>query len=191
MSTPEDLLAVWFADGPDAFRGAWFTADPVQDEALRARFGSLAEQAAGGTLGHLAGTPSGALALCLLLDQLPRNLHRGAAQAFAGDPAARQVARDAVLRDRHDRALAPMQRVFLYLPFEHSEDLADQDLSVALFEGLRDDARHAAMDGTIAYAWRHRRVVRRFGRFPHRNAALGRATTPAEAAFLVGNPHGF
>ncbi len=191
MSTPDDLLAFWFADGPDAVRDAWFRPDPAFDDALRTRFGALAEAAAGGDLAPLAATPTGALALCLLLDQLPRNLHRDDARAYAADPLAREVARAAVLRDAHDRALTSVGRIFLYLPFEHSEAMADQDLSVALFEGLRDDPRHAMPGKTIPFAWAHRAVIRRFGRFPHRNAALGRADAPGEAAFLAGHGRGF
>lgn len=191
MSTPGDLLAFWFADGPDTMRKAWFTVDPAFDESLRARFSGLSEAAAEGRLNGLAATPAGALALCLLLDQLPRNLHRGSARSFSTDAAAREVARGAVLRDRHDLALTTVQRVFLYLPFEHSEDLADQDLSVALFEGLRDDPRHAAPDGTIAYAWQHRAVIARFGRFARRNAALGRESTDAERAYLATSARSF
>jgi uncharacterized protein (DUF924 family) len=90
-----------------------------------------------------------------------------------------------VLQRRYDLALTSVQRPFLYLPFEHSEDMADQDLSVALFEGLRDDPRHARPGGAIDYAWRHRVVIQRFGRFPHRNAALGRTSTPGEEAWLA------
>ena len=90
-----------------------------------------------------------------------------------------------VLRHRLDLALPPTARVFLYLPFEHGEAMADQDLSVTLFEGLRDDPEHARPGGTIAYAWAHRAVIARFGRFPHRNAALGRESTPAESAWLA------
>jgi uncharacterized protein (DUF924 family) len=95
------------------------------------------------------------------------------------------VARRAVLRDRFDLALPTTARTFLYLPFEHGEEMRDQDLSVALFEGLRDDPAHARPDSTIDYAWRHRAVIRRFDRFPHRNAALGRESTPEEAAWLA------
>jgi len=95
------------------------------------------------------------------------------------------VARAAVLGRRFDLALTPTERCFLYLPFEHAEDPADQDLSVALFEGLRDDPVHARPGGPIAYAWAHRAVIRRFGRFPHRNAVFGRESTPAEQAWLA------
>lgn len=179
------LLGFWFADGPDTFRKAWFTKDDAFDAACREGFGTLVVPAREGRLDGWAATAEGALALLLLLDQFPRNLFRGSAEAFASDAHARAVAREAVLARHLDRALRPAQRIFLYLPFEHSEEAADQDLSVALFEGLRDLREHAAPNGTIDYAWRHRAVIRAFGRFPHRNAVLGRATTRAEEAWLA------
>ena len=181
----DSLLHAWFQGEPDTWRAAWFKADPDFDAALRRDFGALAEACAAGQHAEWAATPEGALALCLALDQLPRNLHRGTAAAFAADERARAVARQAVVARGLDRALPPMQRIFLYLPFEHSEAMEDQDLSVTLFEGLRDDPRCAAPGASIDYAWRHRAVIERFGRFPHRNAALGRASTPAEQAWLA------
>ena len=186
MSTDADrLLAFWFADGEHAFRQAWFRKDDAFDAACRDGFGTLVVPARDGALDAWAETPRGALALLLLLDQFPRNLFRGSAEAFASDAHARAVARRAVLDRGFDLALSPTARLFLYLPFEHGEALADQDLSVALFEGLRDIPAHAAPQGTIDYAWRHRVVIQRFGRFPHRNAALGRESTPAEQAWLA------
>jgi uncharacterized protein (DUF924 family) len=184
MTDIERLLAFWFADGPEAWRQAWFVKDEGFDAACRDGFGALVVPAREGALDAWAATPKGALALMLLLDQFPRNLFRGSAEAFASDGHARAVARHAVLRDRFDLALTPVERIFLYLPFEHGEAQQDQDLSVALFEGLRDVAAMRAPGGTIDYAWRHRAVIRRFGRFPHRNAALGRDSTPAERAWL-------
>jgi uncharacterized protein (DUF924 family) len=187
----KDVLDVWFSDGPDSARPVWFRRDDAFDAELRSRFAALLDPAREGELDDWAGTPDGALALLLLLDQLPRNLHRGTSRAFAADAHARRIARHAVM-DRHlDLHLTPTQRVFLYLPFEHAEDRAAQDLSVALFEGLRDHPVHAAPDGSIAYAWRHRDVICRFGRFPHRNAVLGRASTPAEEAYLAQPGAGF
>jgi uncharacterized protein (DUF924 family) len=180
-----DILAFWFADGPDTFREAWFKRDDAFDATIRERFGAMIDPARDGAFDGWAGTAEGALALAILLDQFPRNTRRGGAAAFACDAKALDVARDAVLARRLDLALAPTQRIFLYLPFEHSEAMADQDISVALFEGLRDDARMAKPDGTIDYAWRHRVVIQRFGRFPHRNAALGRESTAAEQAWLA------
>jgi uncharacterized protein (DUF924 family) len=184
MTDADRLLAFWFADGPDAYRKAWFVKDDAFDAACRDGFGALVVPARDGALDGWAATPKGALALLLLLDQFPRNLFRGSAEAFASDPHARAIARQAVLRDRFDLMLTPTERIFLYLPFEHGEAMADQDLSVALFEGLRDVAAMRAPGSTIDYAWRHRVVVRRFGRFPHRNAVLGRASTPEEQAWL-------
>lgn len=185
MTSPADILRFWFEGDHMRFRAHWFRPDEAFDAAIRARFAGLPEAARDGALDAWAAIPGGALALAIVLDQFPRNLHRGRAEAYACDARARAVARQAVLRDRHDLKLTPTERVFLYLPFEHSEDMADQDLSVALFEGLRDIPAHRAPGGTIDYAWRHWRVIRRFGRFPHRNAALGRESTPAEAAWLA------
>jgi uncharacterized protein (DUF924 family) len=187
----QDVLAFWFADGPDAFREAWFTKNPAFDEAIRARFGALVTPAREGALDGWAATPEGALALFLVLDQFPRNLHRGSAEAFASDAHALDLARRCVIGQRMDLVLTPTQRVFLYLPFEHAEEMAAQDQSVALFEGLRDHPAHARPDGTIDYAWRHRAVIARFGRFPHRNAVLGRESTPAELTYLAQPGAGF
>ena len=184
MSAADDILAFWFAEGPETFRKAWFFKDPAFDAEIATRFGTLVVPAREGALDSWATTPQGALVLLILLDQFPRNLFRGSAEAFTSDPHARNIARQAVLRDGFDRALAPAERIFLYLPFEHGEAMADQDLSVALFEGLRDHPVHARPNGTIDYAWRHRVAIQRFGRFPHRNAALGRDSTPAERAWL-------
>ena len=187
----KDVLDFWFSDGPDTFRMVWFTRDEGFDAAIRQRFGALLDPAREGALDGWTETPSGTLALLLVLDQFPRNLHRGTPRAFAADAKARVVAREAVVHRRQDLSLTPTQRVFLYLPFEHGEDMADQDLSVALFEGLRDSPAHRAPDGAIDYAWRHWQVIRRFGRFPHRNAVLGRASTPAETAYLAQPGAGF
>jgi len=185
------ILGFWFEGQRDQFRPAWFRRDDAFDAAIRDQFGALLPQAQAGALDGWAATPDGALALCILLDQFPRNLHRGSPLAFAGDAHARQIARAAVLRDRHDMALTPTERAFLYLPFEHSEAMADQDLSVTLFEGLRDHERARAPGGTIDYAWRHWLVIQRFGRFPHRNAALGRTNTAAEDHYLAQPGAGF
>jgi uncharacterized protein (DUF924 family) len=184
MSLTDDLLGFWFADGFDTWRKAWFVRDDAFDAAIAEKFGAATDAAAAGRHDGLAATPAGTLALLLLLDQFPRNLHRGHARAFAADPHARTIARAAITAQQ-DRALTPTQRVFLYLPFEHAEAMADQNLAVALFEGLRDIPAMARPDAAIDYAWRHRAVIQRFGRFPHRNAALGRDTTAEEAAFLA------
>nr|WP_283949725.1 DUF924 family protein [Limobrevibacterium gyesilva] len=178
----------WFQGEPNLFRrDPWFTKNEDFDAQCRTRFAVTAEAALDGTLDPWADTPAGTLALLIALDQFPRNIHRGTYMAFAGDAHARRIARGAVAGGV-DARLTPVQRVFLYLPFEHSEDLADQDLSVRLFEQLDGEAQLA---GCIDYAHRHRDVVRRFGRFPHRNAALGRASTAEEEAYLAEPGSGF
>jgi uncharacterized protein (DUF924 family) len=185
MMQATEVLRFWFAGDPTTHREVWFENDPTFDAAC----GDLAaarDLAKSGALDEWAETPQGGLALLILLDQLSRNLHRGTAEAFAADAKARTVAR-AMLARGFDQALTPVERMFVYLPFEHSEDLADQDLSVALFAAM-----DAAMDEDLLdYAVRHRDVIRRFGRFPHRNAALGRANTAEEAAYLAEPGAGF
>jgi len=187
----QELLDTWFADGPDSFRMAWFARDDAFDAMLRARFGHALLPAREGALDGWLSDAKGALALLLLLDQLPRNLHRGTAEAFASDAKARAAAREAIFTHRHHHALTPVEQTFLFLPFEHSESLADQELSVALFEGLRHDPRLGGPGGAVDYAWRHLDVIRRFGRFPHRNKALGRADTAEESAYLAEPGAGF
>lgn len=179
MSDPRiaDVLDFWLsAVGPKG----WFKADPAVDQEIAARFGALVAAAAAGALDDWAETRDGALALILLLDQFPRNLHRGAPGAFAADAQARAVAR-AALEAGFDRATPPSARHFFYLPFEHSEDLADQDLAVTLCA-----ERLAETPDALRHAELHRDLIRRFGRFPHRNAALGRTPTDAERAHLDG-----
>ena len=185
MNDAEAILAFWYAEGRDTYRPIWFQKNDSFDAEIRERFGALIRPAREGAFDAWAETPEGALALLILLDQFPRNVLRGSAEAFASDANARAIARVAVLEKRFDLKLGPYEKPFVYLPFEHSESLADQDLSVALFEGLRDIPHHARENGAIDYAWRHRVVIQRFGRFPHRNAALGRATTAEEAAYLA------
>lgn len=191
--TPDksSVLDFWFAGDRDTMQERWFRRDEAFDAAIRMQFGASLEPARDGAFDAWAEDAAGALALTILLDQFPRNLHRGSPLAFASDARARAVARRAVLERRLDLALAPTERCFLYLPFEHSEAMADQDISVALFEGLRDDPAHRAPDGTINYAWRHREVIARFRRFPHRNKVLGRQDTPTEALYLAQPGSGF
>lgn len=189
---PEDILAFWFGLPADADYGqartAWFRKDPAFDAAIRDRFLPAVEAALAGGLADWAATPAGALALLLILDQFPRNLFRGEARAFAGDARARTLA--ATVIDRGwDAGLLPVQRVFVYLPFEHSESLADQDRSITLFTALAEAV--PATDGYLDYAYRHREVILRFGRFPHRNAALGRPSTPEESTYLAKPGSGF
>ena len=185
MITAEEVLAFWFAGDPSARRKVWFEKDAGFD-AECARFAEALSAAKQGELDHWADTPRGALALVILLDQFSRNLFRGSPHAFAADPLARKQAGHAIARG-FDRQLGPVERIFLYLPFEHSEDLPDQDESVRLFAAL-----HGELGGdTLDYAERHREVIRRFGRFPHRNAVLGRTNTPAEEAYLAQPGAGF
>lgn len=184
MSLPDDardLLRFWFGPEPVS-RAEWFRKDPAFDEAIRQRFGATLERALAGELDGWAATPEGTLALLVLLDQFPRNLFRGQARAFAGDARALALAREAVARG-DDRSLHPVQRPFVYLPFEHAEDRAAQDESIRLFTALA--AESPAHADTLHWAHRHREVILRFGRYPHRNAALGRASTPEELAFLA------
>ena len=187
--TPEDVLTFWFGPpGSPALANAkrWFERDAAFDAEIAARFGELVKRAGAGELEAWRDTPTGALALVIVLDQFSRNLHRDSALAFANDPAARDVAKDVRARSL-DRALPPVLRAFLYLPYEHAEDLALQEESVALFAELRAEAPPELaeyLDETLDYARRHRDVIARFGRFPHRNRALGRASTPAEIEFL-------
>lgn len=191
-TTPADVLAFWFgqAGEPDYGlpRAAWFRKDPAFDEAIRQRFLPAVEAALAGRLAAWAGEPAGLLALLILLDQFTRNLFRNTAQAFAGDPPARRLAEQA-LASGWDRQLLPVQRVFAYLPFEHSETLADQERSLALFAALA--AEQSGYDGYLDYARRHHEVIARFGRFPHRNAALGRPDMPEEADYLAQPGSGF
>jgi uncharacterized protein (DUF924 family) len=178
------LIDFWFGPprSPHRFqqREVWFKVDPAFDRQCRDGFESLRQRAAAGDCADWAREAEPCLALILLFDQFPRNLFRGRADAFATDPQAREAARAALARG-FDRSLPATWRQFIYLPFEHSEDLADQELSVKLYAAL---ARDPAFAGTLGYAQRHHAIIARFGRFPHRNAALGRKSTPEEEAFL-------
>jgi uncharacterized protein (DUF924 family) len=179
-----DVLAFWF--GARA-RGLWFATDPAFDDDIRVRFGSLVDAVADEAFEPWILDGEGALAFTIVLDQFPRNLFRGSARAFAHDRRARQVAGRAIDAG-FDRA-APLDRqLFFYLPFEHSESLADQERSLVLFTrwaNAHQDAARAAADDELTYVRRHLETIRRFGRFPHRNAALGRTSTPDELEFLA------
>jgi len=165
------VLEFWFRG--DAERAEWFRKDPSFDDEIRARFLPLYEEAAGSALAAWRDSPRSCLALIVLLDQFPRNMFRDTARAFATDALALDAARHAVACG-HDRALRGVERTFVYLPFEHSESLADQERALELF------ASHANYE----WARRHWEIVKRFGRFPHRNAILGRENTAAETEFL-------
>jgi uncharacterized protein (DUF924 family) len=184
----EEILDFWFGPEPGARRAEWFRKDPDFDALIAARFGALVEAALAGELDAWMQQPRGALARLILLDQFTRNIHRGSARAFAGDAQALAAARD-ILAHGWDRGYLGVQRSFVYLPFEHAEDLAAQQQSMELFEQLgRDDP---AQQGLLEWARRHQEIIERFGRFPHRNAALGRASTEDELAFLAEPGSGF
>ena len=173
MTTPD---ASWNSGSADTSRPCWFSAPPEFDRECAAHALPLLDQAFAGALDHWLDSPRAALALVILLDQMPRNIHRGTAKAFAYDGKAREIAA-AAIEAGHDQGMTTDERTFLYLPFEHSENLADQERSMALFEAMGDAEK-------IDYALRHKVIIARFGRFPHRNRALGRESTAEELAFL-------
>lgn len=191
MTPVDEILEFWFGPEPEraqALRGtAWFKPDPAFDAELRRRFGALHERAAAGDLEHWREEPRACLALILALDQLPRNIFRGGARAFASDAKALELARHAIARG-FDRELPAAARMFLYLPFQHSEALADQRRSVELSEAMAEDPESG---DNLTYAKTHLEVIERFGRFPHRNALLGRRSTPEEEAYLAQPGAGF
>ncbi|WP_300645400.1 DUF924 family protein [Nocardioides sp.] len=190
---PESLLDVWFADagkGAEAIAARsrlWFSRDEAFDALLRERFHALPDRARDGELAAWRVAPRSALALVIALDQLPRNLFRDSARAFAYDDAALEVALDALERG-FDARLHSVEATFLYLPLEHAEDRALQARCVALFRALRDRAAPEVaehFDRFLSFAERHHAVVERFGRFPHRNRVLGRRSTPEEERYLA------
>lgn len=172
-ATSDEVIAFWREAGP----ARWFTADAAFDETCRQRFLLTHEAAARNDLTEWELRAEGALALCLLLDQMPRNMFRGTRRAYQTDPVALMVA-DRAIERKHDEAVDPAFRRFFYLPFMHSEELREQERSVALNEALGDE-------DSIKWARHHRDIIARFGRFPHRNAVLGRESTPEEVAFLA------
>jgi len=204
--TPEAVLEYWFADiddNPAALPGRmrlWFGSDrdttaeiAVRDASLAERFEPYMAARASGRLDDWAAGGRGRLALILLTDQFPRNIHRGTADAFALDAEARRLCLGG-LELGQDRGLGPFERVFFYLPLEHSESLEDQQRCVGLFTQLEQEAPTALRDtfsGFTRYAILHHDIVERFGRFPHRNKALGRSNTVEEASYLAGDSPGF
>ena len=182
----ETILQFWFgAEGSPEYllqRSEWFRKDPAFDAEIARQFGPVIDLALQGRTADWARSPRSALAQVLLLDQFTRNVFRDSARAFAGDARA-LVAAEAMVRSAQDQALPPLQRSFVYLPFEHSEQLSAQHESVRLFAALVQQA--PALQSMLDYAERHRDVIARFGRFPHRNAALDRASTPEEHSFLA------
>ena len=189
---PQPVLDFWFgAPGSAEFgtqRKLWFTKDADFDRALADRFGVSVERALRGELDAWATTASGALARILLLDQFTRNAFRGEKRAFAGDAQALAAA-GAMIGSRGDELLPPFMRVFVYMPFEHAEGMAMQDEAVRLFTRLA--AAAPEVEHMLDYAHRHRAVIERFGRFPHRNAILGRQSTAEELAFIARPGTGF
>jgi uncharacterized protein (DUF924 family) len=174
LATPAQVLDFWFSAGP----GKWFSKDDAFDAAIRERFLPVYEAAAAGRLTDWEASAEGALALIIVLDQFPRNMFRGSPRTFAADALALAVAKRAIVRG-FDKELGLPKRNFFYLPFMHAENLADQEQCVAL-------SREAGDPNTLKYAEQHADIIRRFGRFPHRNPMLGRTTTPEEQAFLAG-----
>ena len=191
--TAASVIAFWLGPSPTEFHAAkmasrrWYAADDKLDRDMRRKFGNAIEQARTGALSGWQETADGALALVILLDQFTRNVYRGTAAAFSGDGLGREVAISA-LDKGFDRALPIPGRLLLYHPFEHSEDRQDQQRSVALFAGLVAESPsewREYIDSFLRYARAHQEVIERFGRFPHRNVALGRESTPAEREWLA------
>lgn len=176
MSSPHDVIECWLRHGPEA----WFSRNEALDAEIEADYADLHFKASRCELSDWEETPEGTLALLLLLDQFPRNLFRGSAHSYATDPLARTTAHRALAKG-FDKRVEPVLRPFFYLPFEHSEEMEDQKFSVSLFEKHRDETGDAE---PLKWAIVHLELIDRFGRFPHRNAALGRQTTAEEQAYL-------
>ncbi len=193
MAAVDEILHYWFGDNDDDLQvlnnygKLWFGKDHQLDREIKGRFGDLVGKAnREGVLEGEEPAPKRSLATILLLDQFTRNIYRGEARAFASDPVALKLALEA-LKLGYDRLLRPIERVFLYLPLEHSEELAHQNRSVELFAQLKREVpeqQQAAFDGFLDYAIRHQLIIERFGRFPHRNQVLGRESTAEEIKFL-------
>jgi uncharacterized protein (DUF924 family) len=188
-TSAEHVLAFWFGCGEEYGRRhkRWFDKDPALDEEVRRRFAGLVDELATGAHRDWLYAARTCLARIVALDQFPRHIHRGAPGAFAADALALEAARHAVASG-YDAAMLPVERLFAYLPFEHSESLADQQLACELMRPL---AQFPETQDALRYAEAHRAIVARFGRFPHRNAILGRPSTAAEAAYLEEPGSGF
>ncbi|MEM9173386.1 MAG: DUF924 family protein [Pseudomonadota bacterium] len=190
------VLELWFRDrehdtlGLDARMQFWFGEDAELDIKIRHQFGAVIKQAADGALDHWATTASGRLALIIVLDQFRRNVYRGEPEAFSHDKAALKLCVEGAITG-HDQALTPLQRVFFYMPMQHIESLKVQNKSVAVFRKLAEEVSGTEADTfqTVAdFAELHRDIVEQFGRFPHRNAILGRESTPTELEYLEDGP---
>lgn len=192
MSDIDSVLRFWFGNAErdaDVFReaaGRWFKKDEAFDAEIRRQFGDLHAKAAAGKLGEWAESPRGRLALIIVLDQFSRNLYRNDPRAFSCDDRALGLAREGI-EAGDDTQLRVVERSFFYMPFMHSENLQDQERCIELFENLLSEAPEdcrASIQNNVKYARAHRDIVARFGRFPHRNAALGRQSTAEETEFL-------
>jgi uncharacterized protein (DUF924 family) len=184
MRLVDEIHEFWFGAGPLVFRDAWFEKDPAFDAAIRARFGTAVEAAVVGRFPEGVESPRGGLATVLLLDQFTRNIWRDTPRAFCGDVSALALA-SRMVEAGQDRLLHPIERCFAYLPFEHAETLPEQERSVALYTALAAENAHDKSVDLVDYAERHAAIIRRFGRFPHRNRILGRTSTTEESAFLA------
>ena len=173
MPNAHEILDFWFAE---EMRTKWFASTPQLDATIRNQYERVWEAAMRGELEDWLGSPPGCLALTIILDQFPLNMFRGTPKSFASESKSRDVARHAIELG-YDKQIDTAHLAFLYMPFMHSENLADQDLSVQLFEA-------AGLEKNLRFAQHHREIVRRFGRFPHRNAILGRVSTAEELDYL-------
>jgi uncharacterized protein (DUF924 family) len=192
LETQESIKEFWFGNNTDDAATAqaqaklWWSKDDAQDRLITQRFATMTAQAGSGLLGAWLATAAGRQALILLCDQFPRNMYRNTPQSFAFDAKALQIAKDG-LALQMDQQLRPIERVFFYLPLEHSEALADQEHAVRLFDALVKQSQpehQTVFQNFLNFAIRHRDVIARFGRFPHRNAILGRVSTDEEVQFL-------
>jgi uncharacterized protein (DUF924 family) len=199
LATPDDILEYWFADAARDARAAaermpfWFRSSGEHDREITERYTATLAAAADGSLSHWETQPHTALALVIVLDQFPRNIHRGTPAAFAHDAEALSVARHGV-REGWLAGLTTIEQGFFVMPFQHCEDLAGQRESVTLFERIAHEASpewRSLAEGMVRYARLHLELIERFGRFPHRNAILGRASTPDEVEFLKSNTESF
>ncbi len=187
MSRVDEILSFWFGEPQDSEAyykervSTWFTQNPDFDQEIRTRFGADYQLAAQQKLAAWQLTPRGSLALILLLDQFSRNMFRGDPQAFATDPLAQEAA-EHMIREKSDLELSPIERMFIYMPFMHSEDLERQNKAVTLFQELAQERHY--LEKAFSPADRYKKIIERFGRLPHRNAVLGRASTPEEVEFL-------
>ncbi len=200
MNRQTDILSFWFGDVTIIFHhieerlDLWFRSKPHHDVEIKKLFATDVEKAANGDYDDWANEPRGQLALIILLDQLPRVIYRHHPDAFRTDAEAMQVVLDGI-KKQHDEKLTPIERVFFYMPFQHTEDLELQKKGVQLFKELyqenSDSEQQCYFERFYDFALRHYNVIAKFGRFPHRNQYLGRSTTPEELEFLKHTPGGF